>query len=119
MCIRDSYKSVQPIDKPWGRGHLLQYAHALTKWDAAKQQAFYLSKPEWRLDGKDTAMVVTQEKVLGRGKVVFEENDRAFTRWYENLIYGENLISYIIDMNVGEHIRKVNILNGGPGEVTR
>ena len=113
------YKSVQPIDKPWGRGHLLQYAHALTKWDAAKQQAFYLSKPEWRLDGKDTAMVVTQEKVLGLGKVVFEENDRAFTRWYENLIYGENLISYIIDMNVGEHIRKVNILNGGPGEVTR
>ena len=113
------YKSISPIDKPWGRGDMLQYSYALTQWDPSKQQTFYMSKPEWRVDGKDTAMIVTQEKVLGAGKVVFEENDRAFTSWYENQIYGENLISYIIDMNVGEHIRKVNLLNGGPGDVTR
>jgi len=110
------YKSIRAIDQPWGRGNMLQYAYALTKWDPAKQQTFYLSKPEWRIDGKDTAMIVVQEKVLGAGKVVFEENDRAFTTWYENQIYGENVISYIIDMNAGDHIRKTNLLNGGPGE---
>lgn len=113
------YKSIRPIDQPWGRGNMLQYGHALTKWDPSKQQTFYMSKPEWRVDGKDTAMIVTQEKVLGAGKVVFEENDRAFTTWYENQIYGENLISYLIDMNAGEHIRKVNLLNGGPGDEVR
>lgn len=110
------YKSVRSIDTPWGRGGMLQFDHAFVKWDRERQQAFYMAKPEWRVDGKDTAMLVAQEGVLGAGKVVFEENDRAFTTWYENQIYGENLISYVIGMNVGEHVRKVRLLNGGPGE---
>ena len=69
----------------------------------------------WR-KAAELGNVAAQEGVLGAGKVVFEENDRAFTTWYENQIYGENLISYVIGMNVGEHVRKVRLLNGGPGE---
>jgi len=66
-------------------------------------------------DGK--AVVVTQDKVLGAGKVVFSENMAAFTDWYENREYGDRVISWFIGMPVKEHADKVELQNGGPGEV--
>jgi len=55
--------------------------------------------------------------VLGAGKVVFSENMAAFTDWYENREYGDRVISWIIGMPVKEHADKVELQNGGPGEI--
>ncbi len=64
-------------------------------------------------------MLVLQENVLGKGRVMFAENGLGFTDWYENQIYGNNILSWFIGMSVKEHREKVELLNGGPGEVVR
>ena len=52
-------------------------------------------------------MCVCQEKVCGAGKVIFQQNDAAFTSWYEGVTYGENLLSYAFGMDFKTHKMKV------------
>lgn len=98
------------IEKQW-TGNYLQNLGCFTGWNKKTQWAPFVVKahPEW-------AMTVIQEKVCGKGKVVYSENERAFTDWYESVTYGDNLYSYMINMSVKEHTRKVSLLSGGPGE---
>lgn len=101
--------------EPWVSKYM-QFEHCFVKWDKERQFAPFLAKPEWRpIKGQDAAMTIFQEKVLGGGLVVFQENTRAYTNWYESRTYGDNLLSYCIGMSVREHVRKVSLLNGGPG----
>ena len=62
-------------------------------------------------------MIVTQDKVLGAGKVVFNENDSVYTDWYENTNWSENILSWFMGLHVQDHIEKVKLYNGGPGNV--
>ena len=48
-------------------------------------------------------------------KVAFSENFLGFTDWYEQVEYGDVILSWFIGMPVKEHAKKVEILRGGPG----
>lgn len=72
-----------------------------------------------RLD-RNLSVLVLQENVYGKGRVVISENFLAFTDWYEQVEYGDSLLSWIIGMPVTKHAEKVERLRGGPGvEVVR
>lgn len=91
-----------------------QMRRVFPKWDEKVQTA------PIRADYDDSrAVVVTQDKVLGAGKVVFSENMSAFTDWYENREFGDRIISWFIGLPVNEHADKVELQNGGPGEVLK
>jgi len=60
--------------------------------------------------------IVIQDKVLGAGKVVFNQNERSFNDWYEAKTYGNVILSWFIDMPVEEHAKKTRYYIGGIGE---
>ena len=92
----------------------LDYSRVFAKWDRSKQVATHVARL-----GRDHAMTVVQDKVLGTGKVVFSGNDRAFNDWFENMRYGDAILSWLIGRDVVEHARLVEALNGGPGQRER
>ena len=103
------------IYQPWV-GNRMQSSTCFTKWDAQNQFApFVICKRDRPGKEKEAAMCVCQDKVLGAGRVVFQENSGAFTSWYEGVTYGENLLSWAIGMDFKEHKRKVRLLYGGFG----
>ena len=84
------------------------------KWDKEKQYAPYVDKLH-----PENALMVIQDDVLGAGKVMFTLNKFCYTSWYENYDHGDGLLSYLLGMPVKEHAEKVQLFNGGPGEVVR
>ncbi|MBR5549620.1 MAG: hypothetical protein IKU71_07805, partial [Kiritimatiellae bacterium] len=103
------------IYQPWV-GKRMQSSVCYTKWDTQNQFAPFVICQRDRPDKeKGAAMCVCQDKVLGAGRIVFQENDGAFTSWYEGVTYGENLLSWAIGMNFKEHKRNVQLLYGGFG----
>ena len=80
------------------------------EWDKEKQDA-----PVTIIKDRNYAILVVQENVYGKGKVAFSENFLGFTDWYEQVEYGDALLSWFIGMPVREHVKKVEILRGGPG----
>ena len=116
-----------PVDS-WGdctapTNHLLHISKIGTKhsgrsqprlvyceWDKEKQDA-----PVTIIKDRNYAILVVQENVYGKGKVAFSENFLGFTDWYEQVEYGDALLSWFIGMPVKEHVKKVEILRGGPG----
>lgn len=90
-----------------------QYGRVFAKWDTAKQQRLFIPK----VDGEKYAALVIQEKVLGAGRVVFNENERSFTDWYEARLYVKNLLAYVMGEKPSEHAQKVTERNGGLGDV--
>ena len=81
------------------------------EWDKDKQFA-----PVTITKDRNYAILVCQEDVYGKGKVAFSENFLGFTDWYEQVEYGDVILSWFIGMPVSEHAKKVEILRGGPGE---
>ena len=92
----------------------LHFGRGFPKWDKEKQFVTHLGKHETNL-----AMAVAQEGVLGAGKVIFAQNDRAFDDWYENMRYGDSIQSWMIGRQVSEHAQLVRDLNGGEGRVEK
>ncbi len=90
-----------------------QYGRVFAKWDPAKQQRLFIPK----VDGEKYAALVVQEKVLGAGRVIFSENQRSFTDWYESKRFVRNLLAYIMGEKPSEHAQKVIEKNGGIGDV--
>ena len=90
----------------------LKFSRAFPKWDKERQFATHVGKHHPEL-----AMAVAQDKVLGAGRVIFAQNDRAFNDWYENMRYGESILSWMIGRQVSEHAQLVKDLNGGEGRV--
>ncbi len=80
------------------------------EWDKDKQFA-----PVTITKDRNFAILVCQENVYGKGKVAFSENFLGFTDWYEQVEYGDVILSWFIGMPVKEHAKKVEILRGGPG----
>ena len=96
-----------------GPGYMhLQFTRSFPKWDAKAQFATHVDRHH-----PDRAMAVAQEGVLGAGKIIFTQNDRAFNDWYENVPYGESVLSWVIGRPLGEHARLVCDMNGGVGQV--
>lgn len=91
----------------WSR---VSFRRTFPKWDAKMQQA-----PVRARLAPDEAVLVLQNKVLGAGKIAFSENDAAFTDFYENRVYSNDLLSWLIGQPVGQHRDKVERRNGGPG----
>ena len=109
------YTKPRDIYQPWV-GNRMQASACYPKWDTEKQIApFVVVDRDSPVKGKKHAMCVCQDKVLGAGRVIFQENHGAFTTWYEGVTYGENLFSYAIGMDLKEHKRKVTLLYGGVG----
>lgn len=117
----DLGKTHELFTKPWNIyqpwvGKRMQSGVCYTKWDAENQFAPFVICKRDRPDKESAAaMCVCQDKVLGAGRIVFQENDGAFTSWYEGVTYGENLLSWAIGINFKEHKRKVQLLYGGFG----
>ncbi len=97
------------IDQPW-IGHRLNHGNVYSVWDETKQWAPFRVKVNHKY-----AMTIIQEKVLGKGKVCFSENDSGYTRHYESVTYGDNLYSYLLGMDMKEHLEKSKLYRGGPG----
>ena len=95
-----------------GNRNSWQYSQVFATWDKAKQVAPFVAS----LD-KSKAMLVWQENVCGKGKVIFSGNVLTFSDWYENTKYGDNMLSWIVGRSVKEHAKKVEAQNGGLGEV--
>ena len=91
--------------------HGVGYRRVYRTWDRERQSAPYRAA----LD-PNAAVVVLQDKVLGAGKVIFSENTSAFTDWYENITWGENILSWFLGRHVEEHAERVKRYNGGPGD---
>ena len=103
------------IYQPWV-GHRMQGGVCFAKWDEKTQFAPFVVCERDSPDKKHlAAMCVCQEKVCGAGKVIFQQNDAAFTSWYEGVTYGENLLSYAFGMDFKTHKLKVQQLYGGFG----
>ena len=88
----------------------LSFVRGFPNWDKAKQFVTHVGKHEATL-----AMAVAQENVLGAGKVIFAQNERAFNDWYENMRYGDSVQSWMIGRQVSDHAKLVRDLNGGEG----
>ena len=100
LCVRKrSFKGL----------HCGEYSFA--RWDAEHQYAPYVLKRNHKV-----AQMIVQEKVLGSGKIIFDCHARAFNDFYENRHLGDAILSYMIGMPVGDHAKKVELANGGPGE---
>lgn len=85
--------------------------YSFARWDAAHQFAPYVLKRN-----HEVAQMIVQEKVLGSGKIIFDCHARTFNDFYENRHLGDAILSYMIGMPVGDHAKKVELANGGPGE---
>ena len=112
ICSNLSTNSLlYPLKADWfNQG--LEFGRSFPKWDRDRQFATYVGQHH-----PDRAMAVAQENVLGAGKVIFTQNDRAFNDWYENMRYGESILSWMIGRQVKEHAKLVKDLNGGEGRV--
>jgi len=88
-----------------------QYSLAFTKWDPQTQLAPFRTARD-----PSAAELVIQDKVLGAGKVVFNQNSRSFNDWYETKTYGNVILSWFIGMPVDEHAKKARFFVGGIGE---
>ena len=88
----------------------LNYTRSFGSWDAKNQYAAYCPK-----HAPERAIVLAQEDVLGAGRVLFSSAYFVFTDRYDNLAFGDAVLSWLIGMSVKEHARNVEILNGGPG----
>ena len=103
------------IYQPW-ISRRMQGGNCFTKWDAKKQFAPFVIVERDRPDkSRPAAMCVCQDNVCGAGRVIFQENDGAFTSWYEGITYGENLLSWAFGLDFKTHKRKVQLLYGGFG----
>ena len=89
-----------------------QYGRVFGKWDMSCQQSLF--KPKTGSD-KYSGLIV-QDKVLGAGWVVFNENQRSFTGLYDNGRYCRNLFSWITGVNAKEHGEKATAYHGGQGD---
>ena len=87
------------------------YIRGFANWDKEKQFAPYLSA-----SAPDHAVVVIQDNVCGKGKVVFNSLSRTFNDWYENAAFGDAVLSWFIGLPVEEHLKKTQDFIGGPGE---
>ncbi len=92
-----------------------QHRRAFGEWDAKRQQRLFRPK----IDGEKYAVLLAQEHVLGSGRVVFNEGRNIFTDWYEPIKLAENLLSWLTGMKTTDHVKKVTLLNGGPGKVVK
>lgn len=81
------------------------------KWTKDQYAPFVMNRK------RDVAMVVAQENVLGKGKVLFTRCSFAFTDWYENMNYGDAIVSWMIGMPAKDHAAAVERKNGGPGKI--
>lgn len=90
-----------------------QYGRVFAKWDESKQQRLFRPKN----GGEGYAGLVVQKKVLGAGRVIFNENQRCFTDWYESRPYGNNWMAIVTGEKPTEHAGKVTQFNGGEGDV--
>ena len=90
----------------------LHFDRGFPKWDKENQIVTHVGKHHPEL-----AMAVAQDKVLGAGKVIFAQNERAFNDWYENMRYGDSIQSWMIGRQVSEHAKLVKDMNGGEGRV--
>lgn len=84
---------------------------AFTDWSKERQEPLYFVS---RDRGFATALI--QQNVLGKGKVVFNALSRSFNDWYENKIFGNAVLSWLIGMPTDEHRKKSEAYTGGPGE---
>lgn len=98
------------IDQPWV-GHNLNHGNVYHSWDESKQWAPFRPKANHKY-----AMTIIQEQVLEKGKVCFSDNDSGYTRHYESITYGDNLYSYLLGMDMKEHLEKSKFYRGGPGK---
>ena len=112
LCSNLSTNSLLYPNKAGWFNQALHMSRGFPKWDREKQFVTHVGKHE-----TDLAMAVAQEKVLGAGKVIFAQNDRAFNDWYENMRYGDSIQSWMIGRQVSEHAQLVRDLNGGEGRV--
>ena len=94
------------------REQLVEANRFFRKWDKSRQFITHVAQRN-----PNDAVAVAQEKVLGAGKVIFSQNDRAFNDWYENQSYGNSIQSWMIGRPVAEHAKLVRDLNGGEGRV--
>lgn len=85
-----------------------------TTWDKEKQIAPFVDAVH-----PEAALMVVEENVLGKGKIVFSMNRYCFSSWYENTVHGDTVLSYLLGMSVEEHAKKVRQSNGGPGTVVK
>lgn len=92
----------------------LHYSFVFSKWDAAKQLAPF--RPNL---ADDHAVVVAQEGVCGKGKVLFSTAGFTFGDYYENKNFGNSVLSWFIGRPVADHAALVRARNGGPGEPER
>ena len=100
----------------WDWNHLctyFQYGRVFANWDETKQLRLF--KPN--NDGEKYAGLVVQEKVLGAGRVIFNENQRCFTDWYESKEFGNNWNALITGETPEEHAKKATQYNGGIGDI--
>ncbi|HOR98030.1 MAG TPA: hypothetical protein PLZ74_06620 [Kiritimatiellia bacterium] len=119
--LTSCHKSLGKEEEVWGTKFWLwrslcnyfQYRRVFGAWDAAKQQVLFRPK----VDGEKYAGLVIQEKVLGTGRVIFNENQRCFTDWYESKQFGDNWLSYITGVPSTEHAIKATAYHGGLGEI--
>lgn len=86
---------------------------AFGAWNREKQTPVFFVKRD-----SSYATVIIQDKVLGKGKVVFNTLDRSFNDWYENKAFGNAVLSWLIGMPTDEHRKKAEACTGGPGEET-
>ena len=114
LCSNLSTNSLLYPNKAGWFNQVLQFGRGFPKWDKEKQFVTHVGKHEANL-----AMAVAQEKVLGAGKVIFAQNDRAFNDWYENMRYGDSIQSWMIGRQVLEHAKLVQDLNGGEGRIEK
>ena len=85
---------------------------AFTDWSKERQEPLYFIS---RDRGFATALI--QQNVLGKGKVVFNALSRSFNDWYENKIFGNAVLSWLIGMPTDVHRKKAEAYTGGPGEL--
>ena len=90
----------------------LGYDRVFTEWDKATQIAPYVARL-----APESAIVVAQDKVLGKGKVIFSQCKSAFTDFYENDGLGNALISYLIGEFAEDYMKKASRAIGGPGRI--
>ena len=86
---------------------------AFGAWNREKQTPVFLVKRD-----SSYATVIIQDKVLGKGKVVFNTLDRSFNDWYEHKQYGNAVLSWLIGMPTDVHRKNAEACTGGPGEET-
>ena len=88
------------------------YGIAFSTWNRENQVPVFLVSRD-----RNFATVIIQDKVLGKGKIVFNTLDRSFNDWYEYKQYGNVILSWLIGMPADVHRKKAETYTGGPGEV--